>query len=137
VVGWASDRIGTRAVMLVGWGGLLATSYLFYTSLPGTPASLVWHYGLVGFFVGTIATVPIASVRAFPAPGPRFRACPSPTTCRMVHNASGTRHAQNCCYALDLLLAPVDSRITARTACRWKGARTVRKIVPGVTASRA
>jgi MFS family permease len=67
VVGWASDRIGTRAVMLIGWGGLWATTYLFYTSLPGTPASLVWHYGLVGFFVGTIATVPIAGVRAFPA----------------------------------------------------------------------
>ncbi|MDM0017977.1 MFS transporter [Variovorax saccharolyticus] len=67
-VGWASDRIGTRAVMLVGWAGLLVTSYLFYTGLPGTPASLVWHYGLVGLFVGTIATVPIAGVRAFPAP---------------------------------------------------------------------
>ena len=68
LVGWASDRFGTRAVMLVGWGGLFVTSYLFYTSLPGTPASLVWHYALVGLFVGTIATVPIAGVRAFPAP---------------------------------------------------------------------
>ncbi|RZI90038.1 MAG: MFS transporter, partial [Variovorax sp.] len=66
-VGWASDKIGTRAVMLVGWTGLLVTSYLFYGSLPGTPTSLVWHYGLVGLFVGTIATVPIAGVRAFPA----------------------------------------------------------------------
>lgn len=65
--GWATDRFGTRAVMLFGWAGLLVTSYLFYTSLPGTPASLVWHYGLVGLFVGTIATVPIAGVRAFPA----------------------------------------------------------------------
>ena len=68
VVGWASDRIGTRATMLIGWGGLLATTWLFYGSLPGSPASLVWHYGLVGLFVGTIATVPIAAVRAFPAP---------------------------------------------------------------------
>ena len=68
LVGWATDRIGTRAVMLIGWGGLLVTTYLFYTSLPGTPVSLVWHYGLVGLFVGTIATVPIAGVRAFPAP---------------------------------------------------------------------
>lgn len=67
-VGWATDRIGTRATMLIGWAGLFVTSYLFYTSLPGTPASLVWHYGLVGLFVGTIATVPIAGVRAFPAP---------------------------------------------------------------------
>jgi MFS family permease len=68
LVGWACDRIGTRAVMLIGWGGLFITTYLFYTSLPGTPTSLVWHYGLVGLFVGTIATVPIAGVRAFPAP---------------------------------------------------------------------
>ncbi len=67
VVGWASDRIGTRVVMVIGWAGLFVTSYLFYGSLPGTPASLMWHYALVGFFVGTIATVPIAGVRAFPA----------------------------------------------------------------------
>ena len=68
IVGWACDRIGTRTVMLVGWAGLLVTAYLFYRSLPGTPASLLWHYALVGLFVGTIATVPIAGVRAFPAP---------------------------------------------------------------------
>ncbi|MDM0045431.1 MFS transporter [Variovorax dokdonensis] len=67
LVGWATDRFGTRAVMLVGWAGLFASSYLFYTSLPGNSASLVWQYGLVGLFVGTIATVPIAGVRAFPA----------------------------------------------------------------------
>ena len=68
IVGWACDRIGTRATMLIGWAGLLATAYLFYRGLPGTPQSLFWHYGLVGLFVGTIATVPIAGVRAFPAP---------------------------------------------------------------------
>ncbi|SDP19691.1 Major Facilitator Superfamily protein [Rhodoferax sp. OV413] len=67
LMGWACDRIGTRAVMLIGFGGLLVTSYLFYTGLPGTPMSLVWSYGLVGFFVGVIATVPIVGVRAFPA----------------------------------------------------------------------
>jgi MFS family permease len=91
VVGWASDRIGTRAVMLIGWGGLLVTSYLFYTGLPGTSESLVWHYGLVGFFVGTIATVPIASVRAFPAPV-RF---------------SGLSFAYNMSYAIFGGLTPV------------------------------
>ena len=68
LAGWASDRIGTRTVMLIGWGGLFVTAYLFYSGLPGTPATLFWHYGLVGLFVGTIATVPIAGVRAFPAP---------------------------------------------------------------------
>ncbi len=71
VVGWATDRIGTRAVMIIGWGGLIITTYLFYMGLPGTTTTLVWHYGLVGFFVGTIATVPIVSVRAFP-PAVRF-----------------------------------------------------------------
>lgn len=68
IVGWACDRIGTRAVMLIGWAGLFMTAYLFYGSLPGTPTTLFWHYGLLGLFVGTIATVPIAGVRAFPAP---------------------------------------------------------------------
>lgn len=68
LAGWASDRIGTRAVMVIGWGGLFVTAYLFYTGLPGTPSTLYTHYALVGLFVGTIATVPIAGVRAFPAP---------------------------------------------------------------------
>jgi len=67
LIGWASDRFGARLVMLVGFGGLLITSYLFYTGLPGTPTSLIWSYGLVGLFVGSIAMVPIVGVRAFPA----------------------------------------------------------------------
>jgi len=54
IVGWACDRIGTRAVMLIGWGGLFVTAYLFYCSLPGTPGTLFWHYGLLGLFVGTM-----------------------------------------------------------------------------------
>ena len=67
LAGWANDRFGTRPIMLIGFGGLFVTSYLFYTGLPGTPASLVFHYGLVGLFVGSIALVPIVGVRAFPA----------------------------------------------------------------------
>ncbi|RYX97056.1 MAG: MFS transporter [Comamonadaceae bacterium] len=67
LAGWANDKFGTRPVMLVGFGGLFITSYLFYTSLPGTPVSLVFHYGLAGLFVGSIAMVPIVGVRAFPA----------------------------------------------------------------------
>jgi MFS family permease len=67
LMGWATDRFGTRLIMLLGFGGLFITSYLFYTGLPGTPASLVFHYGLVGLFVGSIALVPIVGVRAFPA----------------------------------------------------------------------
>ncbi|MBO9642830.1 MAG: MFS transporter [Pseudacidovorax sp.] len=91
VVGWACDRFGTRPTMLVGWAGLFITAYLFYTGLPGTTASLFWHYGLVGLFVGTIATVPIAGVRAFPAPV-RF---------------SGLSFAYNMSYAIFGGLTPV------------------------------
>jgi len=91
LVGWLCDRFGTRLVMLVGYSGLLATSYLFYTSLPGTPASLVGHYALVGLFVGIIATVPIAGVRAFPA-AVRF---------------SGLSFAYNMAYAVFGGLTPV------------------------------
>ncbi|HYP82403.1 MFS transporter [Variovorax sp.] len=91
LVGWACDRFGTRAVMLIGWGGLFVSAYLFYTGLPGEPQALVWHYGLVGLFVGTIATVPIAGVRAFPAPV-RF---------------SGLSFAYNMSYAIFGGLTPV------------------------------
>ncbi|WP_304303848.1 MFS transporter [Pseudacidovorax intermedius] len=91
IVGWACDRFGTRPTMLVGWAGLFITAYLFYTGLPGTTTSLFWHYGLVGLFVGTIATVPIAGVRAFPAPV-RF---------------SGLSFAYNMSYAIFGGLTPV------------------------------
>ncbi|MEO6854615.1 MAG: MFS transporter, partial [Rhodoferax sp.] len=67
VMGWATDRFGTRLVMLLGFGGLLVTTVWFYTGLPGTPTALVCSYGLVGFFVGSVAVVPIVGVRAFPA----------------------------------------------------------------------
>jgi hypothetical protein len=53
--------------MLLGFAGLLASSYSFYTALPGTPESLMWSYALTGLFVGTIAIVPVVGVRAFPA----------------------------------------------------------------------
>lgn len=71
VCGWATDRIGTKAVMLMGWGGLAITAYLFYLNLPGSPESLVWTYALVGFFCGSISLLPITGVRAFP-PAVRF-----------------------------------------------------------------
>ncbi|APW39290.1 MFS transporter [Rhodoferax koreense] len=91
LMGWASDRFGTRPVMLVGFGGLLVTSYLFYTGLPGTPASLIGSYGLVGLFVGSIALVPIVGVRAFP-PAVRF---------------SGLSFAYNMSYAIFGGLTPI------------------------------
>jgi MFS family permease len=91
VVGWASDRFGTKAVMLVGWGGLVITTYLFYLGLPGTPESLIWSYALVGFFVGSIALLPIVGVRAFP-PAVRF---------------SGLSFAYNMAYAVFGGLTPI------------------------------
>ncbi|WP_432721326.1 MFS transporter [Jeongeupia wiesaeckerbachi] len=67
VFGFAADRFGARNTMLVGFSGLLASSYHFYTALPGDGATLMFNYGLTGFFVGAIATVPYVAVRAFPA----------------------------------------------------------------------
>lgn len=66
--GWLSDKAGTRAAMVLGWGGMTATAYLFYAGLPGTDASLVGSSALVGFFVGSISLLPVVGVRAFPAP---------------------------------------------------------------------
>lgn len=69
--GWLSDRLGTRVAMVVGWLGMTVTAYLFYLSLPGDAASLLWTYALVGFFVGSISLLPVVGVRAFP-PAVRF-----------------------------------------------------------------
>ena len=66
--GWASDLVGTRAAMIVGFAGLLGSSYLFYSWLPDAPVILNRTYGLTGFFVGAVTTVPIVAVRLFPAP---------------------------------------------------------------------
>ncbi len=90
--GYLCDRIGTRMTMLVAWGGLVATSYFFYLSLPGITASaLMFNYGLVGLFCGAIATMPIVGARAFP-PVIRF---------------SGLSFAYNVAYAIFGGLTPV------------------------------
>ncbi|MFT4172994.1 MAG: MFS transporter [Rhodocyclaceae bacterium] len=66
--GWSCDRFGVRSTMLVGYVGLLAASYFFYHGLPAaTEGGLFLRYGVAGFFVGAIATVPYVAVRAFPA----------------------------------------------------------------------
>ena len=69
--GWLSDQWGSRAAMILGWGGMAVTSYLFYLNLPGSEASLVCTYATVGFFVGAISLLPVVGVRAFP-PEVRF-----------------------------------------------------------------
>ncbi|KAF1021846.1 MAG: hypothetical protein GAK30_01534 [Paracidovorax wautersii] len=66
--GWASDRFGTRAAMVLGWGGLAVSTWWFYGQLPGNAASLICGYATMGFFVGSISLTPIVSTRAFPPP---------------------------------------------------------------------
>lgn len=65
--GWLSDRVGMRTTLVVCWGGLILSAYHFYGALPGvTDAQLTFNYGVMGFFVGAIATMAIVGVRAFP-----------------------------------------------------------------------
>ncbi|SFM92231.1 MFS transporter [Variovorax sp. OV329] len=67
VVGWASDRVGPSAMMVVGWGGLMVSGYwLLGTHAPAGDMTL--RYLVAGFFAGSLALVPIACVRAFPPP---------------------------------------------------------------------
>jgi MFS family permease len=99
VFGWASDRFGTRATMIVGFAGLLGSSYLFYARLPDAPVVLNLTYGLTGFFVGSATTVPIVAVRLFPAPV-RF---------------SGLSFSYNVSYAIFGGLTPVVLTLWLRT----------------------
>jgi MFS family permease len=97
--GWASDVVGTRATMIAGFGGLLGSSYLFYSWLPDAPVFLNLTYGLTGFFVGAVTTVPIVAVRLFPAPV-RF---------------SGLSFSYNVSYAIFGGLTPVVLTLWLRT----------------------
>jgi len=99
VFGWASDRFGARATMLVGFAGLLGSSYVFYSWLPSAPVILNRTYGLVGFFVGAATVVPIVALRLFPAPV-RF---------------SGLSFSYNVSYAIFGGLTPVFLSIWLRT----------------------
>ncbi|AWH88262.1 MFS transporter [Limnobaculum parvum] len=91
--GWISDKLGTRICMAVSWGGLAITAYHFYSSLhPEIGAGeLMFNYGLMGLFVGAIATTPIVGARAFP-PAIRF---------------SGLSFAYNLAYAVFGGLTPM------------------------------
>ena len=97
--GWASDQFGTRATMIIGFGGLLGSSYLFYSRLPDAPVFLNLTYSLTGFFVGAATTVPIVAVRSFPAPV-RF---------------SGLSFSYNVSYAIFGGLTPVVLTLWLRT----------------------
>ncbi|MDQ8020727.1 MAG: MFS transporter [Moraxellaceae bacterium] len=91
--GWLADRIGMRLTLLFCWGGLALTAYHFFTALPGgvSYGELVFNYGLMGFFVGAIATMAIVGVRAFP-PAIRY---------------SGLSFSYNVAYAIFGGLTPV------------------------------
>lgn len=66
--GWMEDKLRTRATMTICWGGLALSSLYFYSSLSPemTPATLIFNYGLMGLFAGSIATTAIVGTRAFP-----------------------------------------------------------------------
>ena len=91
--GWLGDKVGTRVSMFLSWGGLAVTALYFYSSLSSeiTAATLTFNYGLMGLFVGAIATTPIISARAFP-PAIRF---------------SGLSFAYNIAYAIFGGLTPI------------------------------
>jgi len=97
--GWSNDVFGTRASMMVGFGGLLASSYEFYARLPGTPDTLMVLYSITGFFVGAATMVPIVAVRLFPAPV-RF---------------SGLSFSYNVSYAIFGGLTPIILTVWLRT----------------------
>jgi MFS family permease len=67
LVGMACDRFGPARVMLVGAIGLAASGYALYLGVAQSAALLLPLYAVTGFCVGTIATVPVVMVRAFPA----------------------------------------------------------------------
>ena len=97
--GWSNDVFGTRPSMMVGFGGLLASSYEFYARLPGTPDTLMVLYSITGFFVGAATMVPIVAVRLFPAPV-RF---------------SGLSFSYNVSYAIFGGLTPIILTVWLRT----------------------
>ncbi len=67
--GWLEDKIKTKAMMILSWGGLIITSYLFYHKLTLNPElnEIYLYAGIMGIFTGSIATTPIIGTRAFPA----------------------------------------------------------------------
>jgi MFS family permease len=97
--GWSNDTFGTRASMIIGFGGLLISSYQFYSRLPGTPDALMAMYSVTGFFVGAATMVPIVAVRLFPAPV-RF---------------SGLSFSYNVSYAIFGGLTPIVLTVWLRT----------------------
>lgn len=89
--GWAVDRHGVAATLLVGSLALLAAIYALYLPLAGGDASgFIARYALVGFCTGVVGAVPALMIAAFP-PAVRF---------------SGVSFSYNVAYALFGALTP-------------------------------
>jgi MFS family permease len=67
VFGWASDRAGAAKMMVIGWGGLLLSAF-WLLGATAHAGDMTLRYVVAGFFTGSLSLVPIACVRAFPAP---------------------------------------------------------------------
>lgn len=66
--GWLVDRIGLGVTLSLGCLALLLATYALFANLrAGGPRLDVW-YALAGLCVGVTGVVPVALVRAFPAP---------------------------------------------------------------------
>jgi MFS family permease len=67
LAGSLTDRFGNGPVLTIGSLLLGVACLLFYGGIAENPGWLFPGYGLLGFTVGVIATVPCIMVRAFPA----------------------------------------------------------------------
>ncbi|MQA23518.1 MFS transporter [Rugamonas sp. FT103W] len=67
VAGVLADRIGARTTLFGGALLLAVCTYVFYTTIKGSPDLLLPLYALVGFSVGVVGAVPCVLVKAFPA----------------------------------------------------------------------
>ena len=64
--GWAADRIGAYATLMLGSAMLAVTVYAFFTSLPAALFDTTVLYSLAGFCLGSVAVVPRILVGLFP-----------------------------------------------------------------------
>jgi len=64
--GWAADRIGVYATLMLGSALLAITVYAFFISLPAALFDTTVLYSLAGFCLGSVAVVPRILVGLFP-----------------------------------------------------------------------
>jgi MFS family permease len=91
VAGIIAGRFGAARTIFVGCLLLAASYFLMSKQISVNPSSLVPLYAVTGFFVGSVAAIPVAMVRAFP-PVVRF---------------SGISFSYNLAYAVFGGLTPV------------------------------